>query len=445
MSLSAARQSNTPGLARHRSAFCPLPSLTRWLPDEHLSGMVHASGATRDFRCWPMELVVWGVVLQALCPHRSQPACVQLLCRTVGLDIAAYSGSFCKARQRLQPGVPRLAAQWVAREASGQTPRPKAAHGRRVVQWDGTGCSLTDRPANQAAYPQPAGQQPGCGFPQMRFVVMRDAATGCFLALEFGSRFDHDAKLGSRLWDKVAVDDIVVVDRGFASYGLYWGMTRRRVGVIMRQHQGRTLPDELVGELDEQTVTWRIPRTDERGEFWDDDLPLCLTVRVVRYRLKDGVVVVLNTNLGEAFSAADIRDLYEGRWDEEVSFRDVKETLGLDPLAACTPELARTLVWGYVLAYNLVRATMGAASLATGQPLERLSVKHTLQVLEFSLWTRGQSAEEVEVTVLAEVGAYRMPDRNRRPGQARRVKRRHGKYPLLTQPRSMYPARERAA
>lgn len=445
MSLSAPPQS-TPSAGRPADfPCCPYRALSGYLPESVVAGIIQTTGTTHAWRRWPMELVLWGTVLQALSPGRSQAACVQVLAQVSGLALGAHSGGFCKARQRLDPRVPQLAAQWVARSAAGPGPRREAAHGRRVLQFDGTGCSLSDTAANQAAYPQPVGQQPGCGFPQLRCVVARDAATGCLVEVVFGNLNDHDAKLARPLWDRLAPGDIVVADRGFASYGFCWGLTRRGAGLVVRQHQRRQLPHDLVGELDELTVAWSLPRPAQRGEFWDDDLPATLTVRVVRYRLADGTVVVLNTNLGPEFSAADVRDLYEGRWDEEVSFRDVKRTLGLEPLAAATPQLAQTLVWSHVLAYNLVRATLCQAALEQQVPVERLSVRHALNVLELSLWANAQPAESLRITVLKQVGAYRTPDRRGRPGQARRVKRRHGKYPLLNRPRVEYPARERPA
>lgn len=443
MRLSANAQSSTPAVNAPSFSCCPYPALRRWLPDEVLAGIIGVSGSARAWRQWPMALVLWGIVLQAFAPRRSQAECVQLLGRCLGRAVSAFSGSFCKARLKLSPQVPRLAAQWVGREAAGQACPVAAAHGRRVVQWDGSGCSLTDRPANQAVYPQPPGQQPGVGYPQVRFVAVREAASGVLLELSWGNLNDHDAKLARPLWDQTRRGDIVVADRGFASYGLFSGLSRRGVGLVVRQHQRRKLPDELVGDLDEQWVSWTLPRANQRGEFWDAIQPTAVLVRVVRYRLADGTVVVLNTNLGEEFSAADIRDLYEGRWQEEVSFRDLKRTLGLDPLAACTPQLAQTLVWGHVLAYNLARAVMVDTAAAQQVPLERLSLKHTLTALEFSLWAVGQPAEEARISLQRQVGAFHLPDRRSRPGQPRRVRRRRKQYPLMTQPRSAYPAREK--
>lgn len=47
----------------------------------------------------------------------------------------------------------------------------------------GDGCTVTmaDTPENQAEYPQPGSQKPGCGWPIMRCVVLFALATGVVL------------------------------------------------------------------------------------------------------------------------------------------------------------------------------------------------------------------------------------------------------------------------
>jgi len=50
--------------------------------------------------------------------------------------------------------------------------------GHRVFLLDGTGASMPDTPDLQRAFGQPAGQEPGCGFPVMHLLVLFHAATG---------------------------------------------------------------------------------------------------------------------------------------------------------------------------------------------------------------------------------------------------------------------------
>jgi len=60
------------------------------------------------------------------------------------------------------------------------------------------------------------------------------------------------------------------------------------------------------------------------------------------------------------FPSADIVDLYGHRWEIELGFREMKQSL-LDnrfTLRSNQPELIRQELWGILLAYNLIRYQM---------------------------------------------------------------------------------------
>ena len=60
------------------------------------------------------------------------------------------------------------------------------------------------------------------------------------------------------------------------------------------------------------------------------------------------------------FPPADIVDLYEHRWEIELGFREMKQSL-LDSqftLRSNQPELIKQELWGILLAYNLIRYQM---------------------------------------------------------------------------------------
>jgi hypothetical protein len=59
-------------------------------------------------------------------------------------------------------------------------------HGRGIVIADGSAVSMPDTPENQAVYPQHGLQEPGCGFPIARLVVLIALTTGCVLDAAIG-------------------------------------------------------------------------------------------------------------------------------------------------------------------------------------------------------------------------------------------------------------------
>lgn len=89
--------------------------------------------------------------LQALCASQSKPL------------PSSSTAAYCQARARLDTTSLEDIFAYTAKQG-------RAADGtyrlnnRRVVVVDGTGVSMPDTAANQQAWPQRAGQKPGCGF-----------------------------------------------------------------------------------------------------------------------------------------------------------------------------------------------------------------------------------------------------------------------------------------
>ena len=89
---------------------------------------------------------------------------------TTGLDASHDPSAYSKARKRLPEDLaPRLTRR-VAEKLASKVGAKHLWHGRRVKLVDGSSVALWDTPENQAAYPQPKGQSPGCGFPVARIV-----------------------------------------------------------------------------------------------------------------------------------------------------------------------------------------------------------------------------------------------------------------------------------
>jgi len=90
-------------------------------------------------------------------------------------DPSAYS----QARQKLPRRVLEELNACVVRGVRTQASPSRSWCGRTVVLVDGSSASMPDTPALQKAFPQPAGQKPGCGFPVMRLVGLFCWASGC--------------------------------------------------------------------------------------------------------------------------------------------------------------------------------------------------------------------------------------------------------------------------
>jgi IS4 transposase len=90
-------------------------------------------------------------------------------------------------------------------------------------------------------------------------------------------------------------------------------------------------------------------------------LPKSIEARLVSRKINGKECEVL-TSMTDAmkFPVADIVDLYAHRWEIELGFKEMKQSL-LDSqfsLRSNQPELIKQELWGILLAYNLIRYQM---------------------------------------------------------------------------------------
>lgn len=406
-------------------------ALARYLPAAIVHQLVDTCGRLFRQRLFPPLITLWGMVSQALSDNLSDRAAVDRLAAYFGLDASPRSGAYCRARQRLPLALLKRAAKHVADNAP-----QHLAHlpGRRVYVLDGCHLTLADTPQNQALYPQPKAQKPGCGFPVLQFVALLDHATGCLVDLLWDSLAIHEARLARPLWDRLKPGDILLADRGFSSYGLLAALKARGVDVVIRQHHLRKNSAPSTGPLDDRWETWTRPRS--IPPWWRAALPPSLSVRVVRYSLPNGQTLILNTFLDEnQYPAKTLCDLYHTRWRIETVFGDLKTTLGLDSVYPKRPQTAQQLLWAHALAYNLVCCLLLDVSLVYGVSRSRLSFKAAADALAAGLALIVTAAIEVWAWVAERIARDLLPDRPDRV-EPRVLKRRPKQYPLLTQPRA---------
>lgn len=71
---------------------------------------------------------------------------------------------------------------------------------------------MPDTAANQAAYPQPSSQAPGCGFTLAKIGTLFSIATGAAIALVIDVFNTHDVKIARRLYEFQNPGDVLLGD-----------------------------------------------------------------------------------------------------------------------------------------------------------------------------------------------------------------------------------------
>jgi hypothetical protein len=365
--------------------------------------------------------------------------------------------AYCQARARLPVQVLqfllRALSQFLGASAMVDEGR---WHGHRTFLTDGSSLSMPDTPELQKAYGQPGAQKPGCGFPVMHLLALFDATTGFLLNVAGAPLRTHDMSRIGQVHPSLAAGDVVVGDRAFCSFAHLALLAVRNVFGLFRVHQKQIVDfrphrraassrSRKRGEKGLPTSRWlkRLGHHDQLVEYVKPKsrpdwltadayaaLPESLVVRELRYTIvvrgcRTRVVTIATTLLDpERYPANEIAALYGQRWQIELNFRHLKQTLKMEVLHCQTVSGVQKELAMYALVYNLVRVVMCEAAKQQDVPVDRLSFIDAVRWLADAVYGR----TELKLRLVPH-----------RPGryQPRAVKRRPKQYNLLNQPRDV--------
>jgi hypothetical protein len=307
---------------------------------------------------------------------------------------------------------------------------------------------MPDTPDNQAAYPQPKPQKPGCGFPVARVVGIFSLLTGALVDLVVGALSVAETTLFRRISAAIEAGEIAVADRAFCSHADIAKLRRRGVDCVFRLHQTRKgdfRKGQCLGRLDRlvewpkgRRLAWMSPE-----EF--DALPATMLLRMIRFPRsvagwRPKAITVVTTLLDpKAYPARDIAALFRRRWEIETHLGDLKTTMNMAVLRTESPEMVRKEIWAHLLAYNLIRTLMWDAGVHQRFSPLRLSFKGAMQAM-MAKWpfsasaTRRHGLAVFYQALLRDIATHKVPHRPNRC-EPRVRKRRPKTYPFMTKPR----------
>jgi putative transposase len=403
-------------------------------------------------------VTVWVFLSQCLSPdHSCRDAVARLAAWRLAQELppcSADTGAYCTARSQLPEEACRELVRRTARELEAEAPTEWLWHGRRVRVADGSTVTMPDTPENQAEYPQQKSQQPGCGFPIARIVVVFSLAVGAALEAAIGryeGKQTGENSMFRRLHEVLTPGEVVLADRYFSGWFDLALLQQRDVDVVVRKHQLRATDfrgGQRLGH-DDHLVCWSKPA---RPAWMSHDeyaaLPGELVLREVRVRVtqrgfRPKSLVVVTTLLDpEEYPADEIATLYRLRWQAELNLRSIKIVLQMDVLRCKTPHRVRNEFFMHLLAYNLIRRAMALAAWESGVAPWQVSFKATLQTLNTFLpllltcMPHSAGCDAFVSCIAAHVVGNR-PDRY----EPRLIKRRPKKYGRLREPRENYQRR----
>jgi hypothetical protein len=361
---------------------------------------------------------------------------------------AAYS----KARSRLPLVLFDRLVERVTESLYSEQQASGLWHGHRTWHLDGSSFSMADRPELQKIFGQPGNQKKGCGFPVAHFLALFNADTGFLQRVIPSPLRTHDMFNAADMHPEMREGDILIADRGFASFAHLALISQRKFHAVFRCHQrqivnfrpGRKHKTQGNGPKGMPTSRWlkRLGKHDQLVEYikpkekpdWmsQDDydaLPETLVVRELRVKIKEPgcrtkSVTIVTTLLDPVrYPAREIAELYRRRWSIETNLRHLKTTMKMEVLHCHSVEGVLKELAMYALVYNLVRVVMLEAARRQEVPVERISFVDALR------WLR--TAKPGTPLPKLVVNPHR-PNRL----EPRVIKRRPKQYDLMTKPRS---------
>ena len=211
---------------------------------------------------------------------------------------------------------------------------------------------------------------------------------------------EHEQAVAHRLLTGLRANDLVLMDRGFWSFALFWQIAQQQAYFAIRLR--RRIPLKTLKKLGnhDRVVAWQPSQKPRRkGLVSWKGLPRRITLRVIEYQVPGFRQSAVVTNVvdpqrisREEWTRLAHRDeqghileagLYHRRWEIETLFHELKVEQGMEgSLRGRSPETIAYEVAGHVLLYLLTRWLMVEAAVAHGcQPL-RLSFTQAQRELQ---------------------------------------------------------------
>ena len=409
------------------------------IDNEWIEQALAASGkASIRRRKLPAEHAVWLVIGLSLYRQLPMWQVVQHLSLSLDTQELPSPSVSVQARQRL--GWEPLQQLFGLLTRAWSRPSVTATPSLRVLAVDGVVWSAQDTPDNREALGSGATQHGPLPWPQVRAVCLLDTHTHELLDARIGGTAQGELTLAAELQ---GIDQsLTVFDRAYfsAAFLLRWQQGRQRHWLMRAKDNLRHEPVQTLSPSDQLI---RMPVSQQARQI-DPGLPSHWLARLITVTVQGKTRRFITSLLDhKAHPALHLAQLYHQRWEIELAFREIKQSLhvGLQVLRSKQPELVMQEVWGLLIAYTLLRRWMRKmAEQACVEP-QRISF-HTAQhailglLHTASLSTPGTLPQRL-ADLLKQARHFVLPPRRPDRSYPRQVKNRAHKFPTKKMPVSV--------
>lgn len=421
-------------------SFTDLSTFAQNIPVEWIESALHLSSkATIRRRRLPSEQVLWLVLGMAL--FRNEPVSevarrLNICAQGLANDTLLAPSGISEARQRLGADP----VQWLFQRTGqhwGLERYPEDDwHGLQVLAVDGALLRTPDTPELREHFgsgnTSTNRQTP---FPMMRLVALMNVRSHVILDAQLSPFRRSELRLADTFLDRIPDDSVTLFDKGF------WGADFLLRLTAEGRHRYWLIPERkgLVSEeLERYSEHDRLLRmkVSPQARKRNPELPKTWTVRAVSYEVKGRLKTVFTSLPAEQYSAAQVAELYQERWEIELGFRDIKSSMQNNAvtLRSKKVELIYQEVWGLLLAYNVIRREASQAAVSHGRAPHQIRFKPAYHYIAAQLIVMA-AAHPVSRTgarlseLRAGVASLFLDDRPR-PSRPRTVKMSKTRYPV---------------
>jgi hypothetical protein len=267
------------------------------------------------------------------------------------------------------------------------------------------------------------------GRTQARMVLLEFPSVRLPLRYELVPLAEGERTVAARLLNGLRRDDLVLMDRGFWSFGLFCQIQSQGAFFGIRLMAGVNLRTLRKLGRNERLVEW----TPSDRQWKREGLPDSIQLRVINYQFRGFRPSALVTNVldpktiireewvgiatNREVGGVLIEGLYHRRWEIETSLRELKVDQGMEgKLRSRTPEGIAYEVAGHVVLYLLIRWLMVEAAKAHDADPLRLSftgAQNELQDMSHALLTspRRRVATVLLPLLLERIAGHRVASR----------------------------------
>lgn len=404
-------------------------------------GFQQAGIATVRKRRLPLEAVLWSVIGMALFRKES----VWNIANKLDIMLPGKN-------QLVAPSAMVQARQRLGDESVKQVFNKSAEHmynreefetwsGLNLLAVDGVVWRTADSPENREAFSSGSNQYGDTGFPQIRMVCHMELTSHQLISSEFDNYKTNEMKLAERLIERTPNHSLTMFDKGYYSLGLlnqWHSAGEERHWLIPARPD---LQYEVVSRVGKNDQIIELKSTKHAQKNFPD-VPEIIKARLVSKTIKGKTYRILTSMVDRfRFPSSEIVDLYCHRWEIELGYREIKQTM-LDSayhLRSKRPDMVRQELWGILLAYNLIRRLMTLAAKKEGLWPNQLSFSScSMAVIQYfssiSIMSPGNIPLHWE-HLLNTLVLFKLP-----------VRREDRRYPRVVKPKpSKYPHKKKNA